>query len=126
MNKLVLAAVMVISAFVSLDAYARGLSDVDRDGSWYKLYDENGKLYKTISASSVGDVKGWSDSMIVSQHGSWVYIFDTNMKKLKTMSASSTGEVISVSGDRFTTRHGNWIYTYDRNGKRLNTRYSKK
>ena len=32
---------------------AHRISSIERSGSWYYLYDENGKKYKTLSVSSV-------------------------------------------------------------------------
>ena len=98
------------------------ISSVETRGSWIYFYDETGHKYQTLSASSVGEVQGYSSTFMVSRNGSWVYLYDSEGRKYHTMSASSTGDVIGVAGDTFTTRNGSWIYTWDRNGKKINTR----
>lgn len=113
---------LLLLSILSLTAMARSISNVERNGSWYYIYDEAGKKVKTMSASTVGEVKGWCSTFIVSQNGSWIYLFDINGRKLKTLSVSTVGEVIAVSGNTFTSRKGNWIYTYDASGKRIHTR----
>lgn len=98
------------------------ISSIERSGSWYYLYDENGKKYKTLSVSSVGDIVGYSSTFFVSTSSSWIYLWDTEGKKYKTLSASSIGQIIGITGDTFTSRNGSWIYTWDRDGKKINTR----
>lgn len=119
MKKLLTALLIALVAFPIM---AEGLSDIRKNGSWYYLYNEKGKRYKTMPASSVGTVVGWSSSFFVSQNGSWIYLYDSDGKRYKTMSASSVGEVIAVAGNTFTSRKGAWIYTYDSSGRRINTR----
>lgn len=114
--------VLMFLALIPLMGMAKGISYIERDGAWYYIYDDNGKRAKTLSASSVGDVKGWSATFFVSESGSWIYIYNEDGKRTKTLSKSSVGNVLAVSGDTFTSRSGNWIYTYDRDGKRLSTR----
>lgn len=118
--KRILIVAIIICSFLA--TYAKNLSSIERNGSWYYLYDENGKKYATLSVSSVGEVKGWSSTFFVAQSGSWIYLFDADGKKYKTMSVSSVGDVISVAGNTFTARNGSWIYTFDRDGKKINTR----
>lgn len=101
---------------------AHRISSIEQSGSWIYMYDEAGKKYKTLSASSVGEVVGYSSTFFVSRSGSWIYLWDADGKKYKTISASTIGEVLSVTGDTFTSRNGSWIYTWDRNGKKINTR----
>ncbi len=98
------------------------ISDIQRSGSWYYLYDEKGHRYKTISVSAVGDLVGWSSTFFVARNGSWYNLYDTEGKRYKTMSVSAVGDIISVAGNCFTARSGSWIYTYDSSGKRIATR----
>ena len=107
----------------ALIAFARSISNIERSGSWYYIYDEQGKKVRTLSASSIGEVKGWSSDFFVTENGSWIYIYNIAGQRIKTLSKSSVGEVIAISGNTFTSRNGNWIYTYDINGKRINTRH---
>ena len=98
------------------------ISSVEVRGSWVYLYDEAGHRYKTLSESSVGEVKGYSADFFVSQRGSWIYLYDAEGRRYKTLSESSVGDVIGVSGDRFTSRRGGWIYTWDKDGRKIATR----
>ena len=103
---------------------AESISSVESSGSWIYLYNANGRKYKTLSASSVGDVLGYSASFFVARNGSWIYIYNADGRKCHTMSASTVGDVIGVAGDTFTSRNGNWIYTWSKEGKKLNTRHA--
>ena len=107
---------------LALLAGAHRISSVEQRGSWVYLYDESGKQYKTLSAASVGEVKGYSATFFVSRRGDWIHLYDSEGKNYKTMSVSTVGEVTGVAGETFTSRHGSWIYTWDKNGKRINTR----
>ena len=107
---------------VTLAGGAHRISSVENNGSWVYMYDDNGRKYKTLSASTVGEVKGFSATFFVSRNGSWVYLFDSEGKKYKTLSYSTVGDVTGVAGDTFTSRNGNWIYTWDKNGKKIRSR----
>ena len=98
------------------------IASIDVSGNWIRLYDEKGRNYKTLSVSSVGEIKGYSSTLIVTQSHNWIYLLDAEGRKYQTKSVSSIGEVIGVAGDTFTSRNGNWIYTWDRNGKKISTR----
>ncbi len=98
------------------------ISSVETRDGWIYYYDESGRKYQTLSASSVGEVKGYSSTFMVSIKDRWLYLYDSEGKKYHTMSTTTTGKVIGVAGDTFTTRNGGWIYTWDRNGKKINTR----
>ena len=111
-----------ILAALSLAGPQKKISFVENSGSWVYMYDESGHKYKTLSESSVGEVKGFSSDFFVTQKGSWIYLFDANGRKYKTMSQSSVGDVIGVSGNTFTSRKGSWIYTWDKDGRKINTR----
>ncbi len=118
MTRFLLAAALVLTVLSS----GHKISSVERNGSWIYMYDENGNRYKTLSASTVGEVKGFSSTFFVSENGSWVYLYDSEGRRYKTMSRSTVGEVTGVAGDTFTSRNGSWIYTWSKDGKRLRTR----
>lgn len=103
-------------------AGAHKISSVESAGAWVYLYDDTGHKYKTLSASNVGEVKGYSATFFVSQNGAWVYLWDSEGTKYKTLSYSTVGDVTGVSGETFTSRNGAWIYTWDKDGKKINTR----
>ena len=103
-------------------AGAHKISSVETSDSWVYMYDDSGHRYKTLSASSVGEVKGFSANFFVSQNGNWIYLYDSEGQRYKTLSVSSVGEVTGVSGETFTSRNGSWVYTWDKDGKKINTR----
>ncbi|MCH5217385.1 MAG: hypothetical protein J1F07_02345 [Muribaculaceae bacterium] len=119
MKRIILSLAMVM---IAACAFAEVISQVEPAGSWVYMYNAQGKKYKTLSASSVGTVKGYSSTFFVSENGSWVYLWDSDGRKYCTLSRSSVGEVIGVAGDTFTSRSGSWIYTWSRDGKKLSTR----
>ena len=76
-------------ALVALAVFAGAhkISSVETSGSWIYLYDSEGRRYKTLSASSVGEVTGVSGQTFTSRNGSWIYTWDRNGKKINTRSA---------------------------------------
>lgn len=118
MKKLI---VSILVATLALPIFA-SISNIEKDGSWYRFYNENGKQYKSVSAATYGELKGFSASLVVFQDGAFFYVYDSDLKKIKSCAVSTYGDVISVSGDTFTTKMGNWIHTYDKNGKKINSR----
>lgn len=124
MKKLICMLVLALAGS-SLTISAEEISNVESSGSWVYLYNAKGSRYRTLSASSVGTVMGYSSSFFVSENGSWIYLYDADGRKYKTLSKSSVGDVIGVAGNTFTSRNGSWIYTWDKNGKKINTRSSR-
>ena len=118
--------VLLIALLVSLSANAQqrqiAYVETSSSGSWYHVYDTNGKKITTLAQQSVGELIGWSAEIIVTKSGSWYKILDPQGKTLKTMSEQTLGTVISVAGSTFTSRSGNWINTWDKTGKKLSTR----
>ena len=108
---------------LSANAQQKQISYVETSssGSWYHVYDTNGKKITTLAQQSVGELIGWSAEIIVTKSGSWYKILDPQGKTLKTMSEQTLGTVISVAGSTFTSRSGNWISIYDKTGKKLST-----
>jgi glucan-binding YG repeat protein len=101
------------------------ISNIEKNGSWYYIYDEKGKKAKTLSVSAIGDIVDFSADFFVTKSGSWYYTYDENGKKIKTLSVSAIGEIISVTGNTFIAKSGSWLYTYDATGKKINTRPAK-
>jgi len=128
--KSILAAVIVgiFSIIISENTMAEPLQSdkqigyVEQTSSWVYLYDAQGKRYKTLAASSTGEILGYSATFFVSKKGSWIYLFDAQGRRYKTLAESSVGDVIGVSANGFTSRKGSWVYTFDREGKRINSR----
>ena len=103
---------------INANAQLRQISYIDNAGSWYHVYDTNGKKITTLSSSAAGELIGWSGEIIVTKSGGWYKILDPQGKTLKTMSDMTVGTVISVSGSTFTSRSGSWIHVWDVTGKR--------
>ena len=74
------------------------ISDVRHSGSWYRIYDTNGKQIKTLS-SSVGELIGFCAEFIIVKNKSWYYLYDSTGKRYKTLPVS-IGKVTAVSGGR--------------------------
>jgi len=100
---------------------AQNISYVDTTRSWYYVYDEKGKKIATLS-TNIGELQGYSSSILVVRSGAWYYIYDAKGKKIATLSANYVGKVLSVAGDTFTSRSGSWIYTWSKTGKKIGTR----
>ena len=114
---------LFIMLLMSLSATAqRQISYNDNSGSWYQVYDTNGKKISTLSSSAVGELIGWSGEIIVTKSGGWYKILYPQGKTLKKMCDMSVGTVISVSDSTFTSRSGSWIFIWDKTGKKLATR----
>ena len=119
--RLFLLSILLIMS-LSANAQQRQISYIDNAGSWYHVYDTNGKKITTLSSSAAGELIGWSGEIIVTKSGGWYKILDPQGKTLKTMSDMTVGTVISVSGSTFTSRSGSWIHVWDKTGKKLATR----
>ena len=120
MRKALLFFLLIIG--LATNAQQRQISYVNNDGSWYHVYDTNGKKITTLAQQSVGELIGWSAEIIVTKSGSWYKILDPQGKTLKTMSEQTLGTVISVAGSTFTSRSGNWISTWDKTGRKISSR----
>lgn len=97
------------------------ISHIETTKSWYHIYDETGKLVKTISISQ-GELMGYSASFYILKHGSFFMTYDIKATRLHTFADHEVGEILSVTGDTFTSRHDPWIYTWSKEGKRISTR----
>ncbi|MBP5219018.1 MAG: hypothetical protein J6Z47_08745 [Bacteroidales bacterium] len=114
----ILAAVLAFAMAVP----SHKISSVETQGAWVYMYDESGRRYKTLSASSVGEVKGFSSTFFVSRSGNWIYLYDSEGKRYKTLSYSSVGDVTAVTEDTFTSRNGAWVYLWNKEGRKIKTR----
>lgn len=48
-------------------AFGETISIIERDGSWYHIYNHAGKKTKTPIASTIGEVKGCCGSFFVAE-----------------------------------------------------------
>ncbi|MCH5175900.1 MAG: SLAP domain-containing protein [Prevotellaceae bacterium] len=114
--------VIVIALLLSgIGANAQSISHIEATGSWYYVYDQDGKKTNTLS-SSIGELQGFCSSFFIVKSGSWYYIYNAKGKKTQTLSVASVGKILSVSGDTFTSQSGSWIYTWNKEGKKIGTR----
>ena len=65
MRKYIKLFAIVLSLVMSAPLFARSLSNVEREGNWYRFYDETGKRYRSESVATTGELVGWSSSMVV-------------------------------------------------------------
>ena len=107
--------------FPMLTLQAQSISYIETTSAWYYIYDQNGKKIKTFS-TNIGELQGYSASILIVKNGSWYYIYDAKGNKIKTLSVSYVGTILSVSGDTFTSRYGSWIYTWNKDGKIIQRR----
>ena len=105
-----------------LPIMARTISSVEKDEMWYRFYDENGNRYKSKGVSEMGELVGWSSSIVIFKTNGFYKIYDPELNKIKTIAESTCGNIISVSGETFTSRSGSWIYTWDKYGNKINSR----
>lgn len=122
MKKLVLFIVLLLSV---ANLQAQSISHIETTKNWYYIYDQDGKIIKTLSTSQ-GELKGYSSTFYIIKQGSAFYVtYDVNGKRLHTFGVASVGEILAVSGDTFTIRLGVWIYTWSKDGKKICTRAAK-
>ena len=120
--KRLLFVISILLMSLGIQAQQKQISYIKNDGSWYMVYDEQGKKITTVSKSSVGEVVGWGSDFFVTRDGSWYKIIDMNGKRINTLSKSSVGKVVAVSGNTFTSEDGSFLKTYDKTGKKIYTR----
>lgn len=77
----------ILTISLAILAGAHKISSVETSGSWVYLYDDAGHRYKTLSASSVGEVTGVSGDTFTSRNGAWVFTWDKDGKKVNTRAA---------------------------------------
>lgn len=99
---------------------AQTISHIETTKSWYHIYDETGKLAKTISTSQ-GELMGHSASFYILKQGSFFMTYDIKGKRLHTFAVHEVGEILAVTGDIFTSRRGSWIYTWSKEGQKIKT-----
>jgi len=100
---------------------AQKISHIENTGSWYNIYDENGKKVRTFTTSNT-ELVAYSESFYIIKQGSFYHTCDVKGKRLHTFAVSSVGEILNATGDTFTSRNGSWVITWDKSGKKLNTR----
>ena len=100
---------------------SQSISHIETTKSWYHIYDEMGKLAKTISTSQ-GELMGYGVSFYILKQGSFFMTYDIKGNRLHTFAVHEVGEILVVTGDTFTSRRGSWIYTWSKEGQKIKTR----
>ena len=113
--------ILVAFAILSKGLQAQSISHIEITKSWYHIYDETGKLAKTISTSQ-GELMGYSASFYILKQGFFFMTYDIKGKRLHTFAVHEVGEIHAVTGDTFTSRRGSWIYTWSKEGRKIKTR----
>lgn len=113
---------LIMTLFVcTIGLQAQSISQIETTKSWYHVYDETGKLAKTISTSQ-GELMGYSASFYILKQGSYYMTYDIKGIRLHTFAVHEVGEILTAIGDTFTSRHGPWIYTWSKEGRKIKTR----
>lgn len=96
------------------------IANVQEEGSWIKVYDEDNKRISQMSSSGV-TVVGVASEFFVTEEGSWIKTYDKNCKRIGQMSSSNV-EVTGAAGRTFTIKEGSWIKNYDQRCKGISQR----
>jgi len=92
------------------------ISDAQIKGSYYYIYDSNGKKIATLS-TTYGKLLGFGIGFLVLEKSNYYYAFDETEKKIDSLS-SSQGEFRTASGNYLNLKKGSYIYTFDKNCKK--------
>ena len=115
---------MIIISFLSavVAVKAQSISYIETTKGWYNIYDQDGKMIKSLS-SGLGQLVGYSSTFYIIKQKTGFYItYDVCGKKLHTFSTGVVGEILTVSGDTFTSRKDSWIYIWSKYGKLISSR----
>jgi hypothetical protein len=107
----------------ALSAQTSTIGSIEKRGSWYEIYNEQGKKIKTVQ-TNIGELVGFGSQFFIVKRGCWYDLYNINVKKYKTLQ-TNIGEIISVAGSSFTVCKGVWLHTYDSSGKKISTRQKK-
>lgn|SRR5574344_488152 len=103
----------------------KSISNIERHGEWYRIYDDKGKEVKDLYVSSVGELIGVSSNHFIMKRGVWIDLYNAYCKKYKSLYAPSIGTIISVNDNAFVARRSCWEDTYYWTGKKKFTRYAR-
>jgi hypothetical protein len=98
------------------------ISDVQLKGSWYTVFDDNGKKIKDIQANYVGELCGFGSDFIVFVKGSFYSTYNESGNKIKDMQVNYVGNFRNASGSTIVFKNGSFIGTYDKDFKKLSER----
>ena len=116
--------ILIIISFFSavFEVKAQSISYIETTKGWYNIYDQDGKMIKSLS-TGLGELVGYSSSFYIIKQKTGFYItYDVNGKQLHTFSMSVVGDILSVNGDTFTSLKDSWIYIWSKSGKLISSR----
>lgn len=118
--KTILFVISLFSAVVTVKAQC--ISYIETTKGWYNIYDQGGKMIKSLS-TGLGELVGYSSSFYIIKQKTGFYItYDVSGKQLHTFSIGIVGDILTVSGDTFTSRKDSWIYTWSKDGKIISSK----
>ena len=109
--------------FLFFSVNAQTIGSIEKRGTWYEIYSEQGKKIKTVQ-SNIGELVGFGAEFFIVKKGCWYHLYDTNAKKYKTLQ-DNIGTIVSVSSFGFTVKKGIWLHSYNVQGKKMWTRQVK-
>ena len=116
--------ILIIISFFSavVELKAQSISYIETTKGWYHIYDQNGKMIKSLS-TDLGELVGYSSSFYIIKQKTGFYItYDVSGRQLYTFSTGVVGDILSVNGDTFTSRKDSWIYTWSKDGTIISSR----
>lgn len=116
--------ILIIISFFSavFEVKAQSISYIETTKGWYNIYDQDGKMIKSLS-TGLGELVGYSSSFYIIKQKTGFYItYDVSGKQLHTFSMSVVGDILSVNGDTFTSLKDSWIYIWSKSGKLISSR----
>lgn len=113
--------IIMALVLISKGLQSQSISHIETIKSWYHVYDENGKLTKTISTSR-GELMGYSASFYILKRGSYYMSYDIKGTRLHTFAVHEVGEILTAIGDTITSRRGPRIYIWSKEGRKIKTR----
>ena len=99
-----------------------GITQVKLDGSWFRVYNSDGKQLSVMTKGSSRVLLGYGPNLILMEEGDWYRTYDFNFKPIAVKSVPNVCRFLGVSGDTITMDEGDWIRTYDAHFKQLNVR----
>ena len=116
--------ILIVISFFSavVEVKAQSISYIETTKGWYNIYDQDGKMIKSLS-TGLGELVGYSSSFYIIKQKTGFYItYDVSGKQLHTFSMGVVGDILSVNGDTFTSLKDSWIYIWSKSGKLISSR----
>lgn len=111
---------------LSIGAVNAQISDVQQEGNYLYVYDENNKEICDMRIDeSYEEFKGFGNSFYILQSNNYLEVYNYNCKKISEIRIDKSYESFkSASGNNFNIYSGNYIVTYDKYCKKISERRS--